>query len=605
MPIQTTCPECGTTFRVADTSRGKKLRCSRCKTVFMADAAADGGNGSSAIAPTPSRAKLSSPSLPRRAAPREAIDDEDDADRFVKKPNKSILPYLLIGLGVFVFLCGGGSVGGLIAWNWYDASKKQAAERERAEQQQQLAEEAHRRFQVDLERAQAEHERHRGEMQKRIGENLQEEARLEQERQKRIAAEMEEQRKMIQQVFDNMKDIAPNILPPDMNLPPNAGNPVEPERKGEVVQAVSLSIPLDAPPHAVFGVLWTGASSKQTLVVRIANGQMGIARYDWTNGRKLGSVETPMQSLITSIRDVSPDGNYYLCNYASRFLSLRNLRDGKQIMEKWQPPPIKREAGGLTRNNLVAAYLLNDGQRLLTVNGSGQVAAWSVPKSTSDKPVLQESYVPAETARYASNLADKVVALSPDRTRLALFNGRDGFVLLDTATLKLQGVLTSPEDALPTGPSVGGLYGVAFSPDGNHLAAVIHAQPFRPGAMDNHPQLIRWDVKTQKRTARFDAPAQGPADPGARLGWWGNDYVWLAATLQPAVLVSWAKQRVVLRTALRIDEKICLGNSDGKCWFVVAGPDSNAVLKSIDLPAAALVQADQPLELTKEGIVRK
>jgi hypothetical protein len=37
---------------------------------------------------------------------------------------------------------------------------------------------------------------------------------------------------------------------------------------------------------------------------------------------------------------------------------------------------------------------------------------------------------------------------------------------------------------------------------------------------------------------------------------------------------------------------------------VAAGADSNAVLKSVDLPAAALKQTEHPLFLTADGILR-
>jgi predicted Zn finger-like uncharacterized protein len=43
MPIQATCPECRTVFRLADTIRRTKVRCSHCKTVFTAGAAAANG----------------------------------------------------------------------------------------------------------------------------------------------------------------------------------------------------------------------------------------------------------------------------------------------------------------------------------------------------------------------------------------------------------------------------------------------------------------------------------------------------------------------------------------------------------------------------------
>jgi hypothetical protein len=51
--------------------------------------------------------------------------------------------------------------------------------------------------------------------------------------------------------------------------------------------------------------------------------------------------------------------------------------------------------------------------------------------------------------------------------------------------------------------------------------------------------------------------------------------------------------------------KICPGSPDGKCWFTTATPDGKSALKRVDLPAIALRQADKPLRLTADGIMRR
>jgi hypothetical protein len=74
--------------------------------------------------------------------------------------------------------------------------------------------------------------------------------------------------------------------------------------------------------------------------------------------------------------------------------------------------------------------------------------------------------------------------------------------------------------------------------------------------------------------------------------------------LNSTALVSWEKPAHVLVVPRTV--KICPGSPDGKCWFTVPTPDGKtSLLKCVDLPAIAPRQADKPLRLTAEGIVRR
>ena len=565
MPIQATCPGCQTTLRVADTARGKKIRCSSCKTVFTAGATNAANGNSSSVKPAAPASKSGAPAskpaakskavTPNAARPKSApvvLEEADDDRPLEKKKKKSMLPAVLIGCGALLLLCGGGGSIGV-----YFVYKKTA--------------ESVNQFQNEFDKAVAEQKR------------------KQQENQKRPDAQFKQ----------NNPDKNP---PPDKNpnivqSPPGAPDPAQPKPKGEMVQAVALSIPLDAKPQDVFNVLWTGTDDKQAVALVKVDKMLRMDQYDLTSGRKLGSMALPFE-LATYVRDFSPDGNYYVCNHPGTPYSIWAMPNPRAIVDKWLPKPVQNDSSGFA-NSVVAAYLLN-GPRVLTVNGAGQVAVWSMPTAAGEKPTRQMSYVPPPSeAKYPLGLPPERTAISPDRSRLAVFNGSDGFFLLNTATLQLEGSVKSPEDVEKEKTGISGMLGPVFSPDGKYLAARF-SQP-SPRRSKSSPQLVRWDAQTRQRTARFADPSKGAA---SRIRWWGNDFFWVARNSGSGTLISWDKQSVVLRATLRPKEKVCLGNTDGKCWFIVTGPDGNAVLKGIDLPAAALQQAAQPLKLTGDGIAR-
>jgi hypothetical protein len=548
---------------MADTARGKQVRCASCKAVFVAGSTANNGNppapkpSVSAVKPAApaskpaAKSKAVTPNTRPKTAPvvLEVADDDPPPE---KKKKKSILPYFLIGCGALFLLCGGGSIGGYVAYTKFIKIKDEATE-------------SFNQFQAELDKAAAEQKRRQEETRKRVE----------------------------VQVKPNNPD--PN-RPPDQN-PNNAANPPAQPPQSAVVQSVALSIPLNAKPQEVFNVLWTGMDGKQAVALVRADKMLRLEQYDLTNGQKLGSMDTLFEA-ATYVRDFSPDGNYYVCNHPGTPYSIWAMPNPKAIVDKWLPPPVQNESMGVA-NTAVSAYLLN-GPRVLTVNGAGQVAVWSIPTAAGEKPTQQMSYVPpTSVAKYPLGLAPERTALSPDRTRLAVFNGSDGFFLLNTATLQLEGSVNSPEDAQPEKAAISNTIGPVFSPDGKYLAVRFHL-PSGRGSKGGSPQLVRWDVQTRQRTARFADPSKGAA---SRIGWWGNDFFWVARNNGSSALISWEKQSVVLRAALRRTEKVCLGNTDGKCWFLATGPDGNAVLKGIDLPAAALQQAAQPLKLTGDGIV--
>jgi hypothetical protein len=198
-------------------------------------------------------------------------------------------------------------------------------------------------------------------------------------------------------------------------------------------------------------------------------------------------------------------------------------------------------------------------------------------------------------------------AISPDRKRLAVFNGSDGFFVLDTDKLQLQCTVKSPEDRRPGGDNTGSVQGVAFNPDGEQLAALFQRQQTSAtGRAFALATLVRWDLKTNQRVARFIDPTKIGTSAAARLGWWGPNYCWVTDSSGGgrSVLVSWDRSTAVTRTAAPPGNLGFPGTPDGRFWFI-AGPVNAPVLKALDAPADGLAAAAQPLQLTAEGLLRK
>ncbi len=146
MPMQATCPECQSRFTLADEAAGKKIRCSKCQTVFdpKANRSADVDEDITTSPRAPARSKTSPAPAPRKddkgssrrrdedrdddrpsrrhrddddddRSSRRRKDDEDDRpSRKTKKPARTGMPiFWLIAAVLALFLFIGGVIGGL------------------------------------------------------------------------------------------------------------------------------------------------------------------------------------------------------------------------------------------------------------------------------------------------------------------------------------------------------------------------------------------------------------------------------------------------------------------------------------------------------------
>jgi predicted Zn finger-like uncharacterized protein len=114
MPVTVTCPECGTSLRVPDTSLGKRVRCSKCKATFAAEAPPEdaGVQDAAPERPVPPEEPASVRKRPRRRDD-DDDEDEDDADdedyerRFRRRDDgvEALIPYRN-GRALAAYYCG-------------------------------------------------------------------------------------------------------------------------------------------------------------------------------------------------------------------------------------------------------------------------------------------------------------------------------------------------------------------------------------------------------------------------------------------------------------------------------------------------------------------
>jgi hypothetical protein len=572
-------------MQMADSVGGQTIRCSHCQTLFFAGAA-DTAIQTDEPTAAKSRTILAEPTE-ANAEPALA-GDEEEHDAVEMAERKSMMPVLLIGCGVLFLLCGGGgSLGGYFAWKAFKTAAEDAVP--------QLA-----TNEIDVKPRQD-----TAEQDARLLDAAKEEINDRQRKPQQPRQQQTKDDKEKQSVRPDPPKKVEQNRPTDKPRPADQPKPPPMPPVRDLVQPISLSIPLDAKPFEVLDVLWYGEDAPKALVVlKSDKDKVRLEHFDLASGRKIVGMEITGESVLPSgipygtSRDISPDGKYYICKTV--FMCT--------IWALPRPKPLVT-----VRNDTIAApkvmgaprsiYLLG-GENLLTAHLGGQVALLRLQNVEGRAPRPTKVYNPPPTE--GRIFAPSALALSSDRKRLAVYNGKDGFILLDTKTLRSLGSVRSPQDARSSKDVRLQALDVSFSPDGKQLAAIFHHVPtFLARVVPSGlPQLIRWDANTKRKLASFALPANGAGMAGmfSRIDCWGTEFVWLAGAGQAATLISWEKKAAILDA---LGCKVFPGSPDGKCWFVVAGPDGKAVLKGIELPTEALQKAEQPLKLTADGIVRK
>jgi len=371
------------------------------------------------------------------------------------------------------------------------------------------------------------------------------------------------------------------------------------------VQQPAVKIPLDTGSiNSLFGVWSSGRKANQVVAgISLGETMLRLDRFDAGSGKLLDSTKTGTD-LFASVRDLSIDGRYFLANHRNgTTLSIWALPQETPIVNQWWVVPADAPVTP-AEHQIPAAHLL-EGDRLVTIDGAGQVDLWSFSPSGGE-PKKITRYTPPQSVSFTYRRS----AVSADRKRLAVFNGKDGFFILDTADLKLQGQVKSAEDELR---QVQGLtqamQAVAFSPDGSQLAALFTQQKFlgRKKTLINLTYLVRWDLNTKERLARVADPTKLGKNATAAIGWWGKDYCWVTdqGGKRGSGLVAWndPKKALALTPKGQVDSGFP-GTPDGRYWYAIVGPQNTPILNALDNPGAGLQGATPGMKVGLDGIMK-
>jgi hypothetical protein len=115
MPLTTTCPECDKNYTLADTMKGKTVKCKSCGNPFTVKATSNSG----AVTARPSNGKpTAAATATKNGRPGVTRGDDEDEEEGVRKPPKKkggLGIWLLAGGGLvavmMLFVCGGGGIG--------------------------------------------------------------------------------------------------------------------------------------------------------------------------------------------------------------------------------------------------------------------------------------------------------------------------------------------------------------------------------------------------------------------------------------------------------------------------------------------------------------
>jgi len=326
-------------------------------------------------------------------------------------------------------------------------------------------------------------------------------------------------------------------------------------------------IALDAASEQIRLVLFAAPQARQAVVYSEVRGTVFknvFERYDLATGKKLGTTEIPSPGFLESM-SLSPDGTHLAVSFGDK-IAVWSLAQDREIVgdlvpngasavrSQFQPGPEQIIHGK-------AALLgLLDNERLLTVHVGGGRTLWQA----KDKKEIY-SFPSEGGPKRINHLVDiisrriETLALSPDRSTVAVFNGqsynlfdtKSGKLLRKTAGLKTQGNFFSVQ-------------ATAFSPDNKQLACRCLASFAGPAPQD---ALVRWAVATGAEAGRIVFSDR--VSPGS-LDWWAADLVLISRRIE-GTIVDLKKGRLVQHLDLR-DGQFGWGSADGRLWYANGAP---------------------------------
>lgn len=338
--------------------------------------------------------------------------------------------------------------------------------------------------------------------------------------------------------------------------------------------------------------------------------------YDLAAGRRVGrldlkGVEEPKAFTL------SPDGKYLLVSEsrglgwgADHKLTLWSLADGRNLTpDKWAP---FTRADGSREDLYRVEFVASD--FVVAVGNHRSVYRYKVPsfEVTADRVSGGDD----ELGRTFGPVPDHVhrlqyqVAFSADRKRLAVWNG-NGFTILDArgggepfATPGVQQTARELWGGQRAGENLRG-GGVAFSPDGKALAAVVNSDFGR-----RRHVLFIWELKGESADplSAFDIP-DNQFNDSTSLHWWGNRFLVTGGSRVEGMLID-ARTGLGRRQLMGPEFNRYGFGRDGRLWYA-AGPGrlDPATMYVVDGPDPDVLKEpedyEQVLDFSQEYFLKR
>jgi predicted Zn finger-like uncharacterized protein len=386
---------------------------------------------------------------------------------------------------------------------------------------------------------------------------------------------------------------------PDTAAPNAAGGPGQPgDKPGDKgapgLLPVALQVELPWKEGQIKDIQFARTANQAGLLVEDISGPRVVRRfetYDLKTRKRVAGFEVP-GLLAPKLISLSPDAATVVVQNADAGngdpLTVYSLPGGNAVLSKWVPYPKPDNPGLVFPQELLWLECLGK-DRVLTVKRNGSYNVWSLPGGK--KVYHVEGNLPG-TAYLSVNAFSRQpmnIALSPDRSTLALFNG-DGFDLIEPAS----GRFLRKTVGLADLGGVGNAWGAGFSPDGSKLA--FH---FMPRGSRQDAKLVWWDVASGQRKGAHGFRWNVSFSCGVR--WWGNKHVVLWNGILTEGVVADAKTCRWLCHCQRAGfGRYAAGGPGGRLWFANARiPGGNAFLSAQDVPTelAALKGKADPANL--------
>ncbi|HEX3149796.1 MAG TPA: MJ0042-type zinc finger domain-containing protein [Gemmataceae bacterium] len=349
---------------------------------------------------------------------------------------------------------------------------------------------------------------------------------------------------------------------------------------GDLVLAPTKSCPLDVPEKDAGYLVLPDGGNTFGLIRKLDPSKRAwvFDPYDLAAGRRVGSIE------LTGVTDpkayaLSPDGKKLLITEidgigwaGDQSLRLWSIPDNKQItQDRWIPfPKVEKnpfDAPALYR----AEFIAND--RILALGNRRSFYIYQLPSfevSAGQGTVADKEPLGKQIGMTPSNFhqIQWQAAFSANRQKMAVWTG-DGYEIIGTADGVRQSITPSVKalakkewageaflDRVAAGP-------VAFSPDGNTLAAILTHDFGRKRHL-----LCLWDTRETKDPI-VTPIAENQLYDSSSVHWWGNKFVVTHGGMTEGMLID-VRTGLPRRQLMGPVNKHYGFSRDGKLWYAAS-----------------------------------